>query len=121
MEKTLMRKYRPHGSCESPMKPISLANTTKKRDDLVYLFENGHYTLLQVKQIEGDSLICDVINADPRVFQRHDDLDFGLVGVFKDFGNLSLQRTVHQREIAGKLLRVRGLILTAPRNVLIER
>ena len=103
------------------MRPIRLGKTTKKRDDLVYLFENGHYTLLQVREIEGDTLVCDVINADPRVFQRHDDLDFGLVGVFKDFGNLAIQRTVHQQEVAGKLLRVRGLILTAPRNVLTER
>ena len=103
------------------MKPVSLSNTSKKRDDLVYTFENGHYTLLQVNDIEEDKLICSVINADPRIFPRHDDLDFGLVGVFKDFGNLNVQMTVHLKDICGKLLRVRGLIITAPHNILTER
>ena len=116
-----MRKFRPHSRCKPEMRPVSLSNTPKKRDDLVYLHENGHYTLLQVNEIEEDKLICNVINADPRIFPRHEDLDFGLVGVFKDFGNLTTQRIINSKDIAGKLLRVRGLILTAPLNVLVER
>jgi len=39
----------------------------------------------------------------------------------KDFGILNSQRIVDSKDVAGKLVRVRGLIITAPHNILVER
>lgn len=127
MQKTMMTKFRPHALCQPKMRPVQEGQTSKKRDDLVYQFKDGQYTLLEVKEIEtgegpgGNTLLCNLISADPRIFPRHEDLDFGLVGVFKDFGNLETEVTLKEKDISGKLIRNRGLILTAPHDVLIER
>ena len=94
--------------------------TTKSRDDLVYTFQNGEYLLLKVENKVNDILQCSEINCQEKVFARHADLNFGLVGVFQDYGKRSNFHEIHENSIDGKLIRSRGLVMTAPNNVLTE-
>ena len=70
MQKLLLRKFRPHSSCEHKMKPVRLGNTPKTRDDLVYTFEDGTYHLYHVKAISEDmsSFTCKEFNVEEKVF-----------------------------------------------------
>jgi hypothetical protein len=120
MKKTLMRKFRPHPSCTKKVTEIKPGRTSKSRDDLVYVYENGHYLLLKVENNENGILYCSEINKEPMVFNRHSDLNFGLVGVFKDFGKKNIYHRIPVQNVAGKLVRSRGLLMTAPINILIE-
>ena len=121
MERTILRKFRPHTACEKKMKPIKTGKRSKSRDDIVYIFNDGNYLLLKVEDVNGNVLHCSEISATERIFKRHNDLNFGLVGVFKDFGKRNIYHNVRKSEIHGKLIRSRGLVLTAPKNVLIDR
>ena len=115
----MMRKYRPH-NCEKKMKPIKEGKTTKSRDDLVYTFNEGNFLLLKVESKTNDVLNCSEINCEAKTFSRHEDLNFGLVGVFKDFGKRNRFHQIHENSIQGKLIRSRGLVMTASKNVLLE-
>ena len=92
----------------------------KSRDDLVYQFKDGRYLLLQVENIVGNTLHCCEINVSERKFKRHEDINYGLVGVFKDHGKRHIYHRVKCDEIQGKLVRSRGLIMTVPNNVLLN-
>jgi hypothetical protein len=74
-----------------------------------------------VESIDEDVIHCSEINIGEKIFQRHPDLDFGLVGVFKDYGKKNIYHDIAKTDIHGKLVRTRGLIITAPNNVLTEK
>ena len=115
-----MRKYRPHLSCKKKIKPVKPGKTSKTRDDLVYQYNDGKYLLLKVEHINENILHCSEINATEKIFMRHNDLNFGSVGVFTDYGKRNIEHCVKVSEIHGKLIRTRGLIMIAPNNVLID-
>ena len=115
-----MRKLRPHRHCQKPIKQIKLGRTSKSRDDLVYTYDSGEYLLLKVEEIDGQRLHFSEINCTPKIFSRHEDIPFGLVGVFRDFGKRNVFHDINVNDIQGKLVRTRGLIMTIPKNVLIQ-
>ena len=116
----LFRKFRPHSVCALDMKDISVQRTAKKRDDLVYVFD-GCYHLYKVKQIDSqDQLVCQEFNVAEKVFSRHLTLNFGHVGVFRNLGMKTNKKTLKKSDLSGKVLLLRDLLLTIPKNVLTE-
>ena len=120
MQRTYLRKFRPHKDCKKKMREIKPGKTNKSRDDLVYTFTDGQYSLFKVEEVNGNILTCSEINFVPKIFQRHPDLMFHLVGVFQDLGKKNVMRKLNRKQIKGKLVRVRGLIITVPCSVLLE-
>ena len=121
MQKLYLRKFRPHGSCQPRMKPIKLGNTPKTRDDYIYTFKCGHFQLYQVKEIVDGLYRCSEFNTEDKTFRRHPNLNFGCVGIFVNHGFKTQSVTLTREEIAGKVLSIGALLLTASENVLCER
>ena len=116
----LLRKYRPYHSCEAKMKPVKVSTTAKTRDDLVYTYHNEGFQFYQVTDVEDGELLCVELNMGPKVFSRHDTLNFGLVGVFEDYGKKTTQRRLTYSELAGKVFSHKGLLMSIPVNILCE-
>ena len=124
MQKLLLRKMRPHLSCQNKMKPVRLGRTPKTRDDMIYTFKEGMYRLYHVKAIEENEneneFTCKEFNIEEKYFRRHQTLDFGSVGVFKNLGYKTVTVVVKDSEIAGKVIAIGCLLLTSSKNVLTE-
>ena len=122
MQKLLLRKFRAHPSCVNQMKPIRLSRTPKTRDDIIYTFSDGVYRLFKVEEI-GDvekEYLCKEYNVSNKTFRRHQTLDFGVVGVFRNHGYKMELVTVQHQEICGKLVSIGSLLFTVSINVLTE-
>ena len=120
MQKLLLRKFRAHSICLPDMKPIVLGATPKTRDDLVYTYVNSQYHLFKVTEIDDECYICKEFNVTAKNFRRHPNLDFGKVGIFRNFG---FKTTVHRlkwSEIRGKVICIGSLLMSVPKNVLVE-
>ena len=104
------------------MKPVRLQKTPKTRDDLIYTFKEGIYRLYHVKAIEENEkeFTCKEFNIEEKYFRRHQTLDFGSVGVFKNLGYKTVTVVVKDSEIAGKVIAIGCLLLTSSKNVLTE-
>lgn len=104
------------------MLPIKVKETAKTCDNLVYVFENETYVLFEVQEEVGDrEFRCIEINTERRIFSTTRSLDFGLVGVFKHRGLTTRSRRVREVDISGKVVQIENVLVTVPRNVLIER
>ena len=117
-----MRNYRPHGHCHRQMKPIRTETTPKTRDDRVYVVREGKYVMFQVDEVidDGDSLRCTQLNTMDKIYQRHDTINFGRVGVFRALGKTTMKETLTTAEVAGKVFSYKGLVMSVSRNVLTE-
>lgn len=121
MQKMLTKKYRHGDDCVTRMKPFRMKTTTQSRDDLLYLFNNGMYYLYQIVEELGDNeFTCVEMNTEEKTFSRVMTLNFGRVGVFKNHGHTTITKTVKGSEVAGKVIAIRGLLFTVPKNVLQE-
>ena len=106
MQKLLLRKMRPHLTCQNKMKPVRLGRTPKTRDDMIYTFKEGMYRLYHVKAIEENEkeFTCKEFSIEEKYFQRHQTLDFGSVGVFENLGYKTVTVVVKDSEISGNCL-----------------
>ena len=117
------RKYKSHDRCLPAMKKVSVGRTPKNRDDLVYTFDQRDgYKIYKVVDITEDGLLdCQEINKTPLVYERHRDLQFSRVGMFKYEGYRTDRKSLKVDDPAGKVVLVRDVLMTAPRNLLVER
>ena len=104
------------------MKPIWLSRTPKTRDDIVYTFSEGLYRLYEVKEIsdDGKQYMCKEYNVANKIFRRHQTLDFGVVGVFRNHGYKTEMVNVQDKDVCGKLVSIGSLLFTVSINVLTE-
>ena len=122
MQKHLLGKYRPHPSCQNGMEPVTTHVTAKTRDDLIYTIEDGDYELYKVVEVQEDrNYKCRKFNTSPKSFMRHQDLDFGKVGVFNNHGYHNIFFQVEHKDVKGKVFQFHSLLLTIARNVLAEK
>ena len=120
MEKLLLKKFKPH-HCQPQMKPVRVKETTKTCDNLVYVFDEM-YTLYEVlEDMEDGTFRCVELNIQDKVFQRTRSLNFGLVGIFQYHGYTTVEKILTEEELSGKVIRLEDLLVTVPRNVLVER
>lgn len=73
------------------------------------------------EKLEDDSFMCVELNIEAKIFQDSRTLNFGHVGIFKNHGYTVVQRILRVDEISGKVLKLDNLLITVPRNVLVER
>ena len=117
-----MTKFLPGHRCRPSMAPLSSKTTSKTADNLVYTFKDKEYKLYKILEVMDDRAVyAQELNVVKKVFERHSELLFGTVGVFEDQGCLTTKTILQRDEIAGKLVKLPNLYLTAPRNVLTER
>ena len=121
MEKILLKKFKPH-VCVPQMKPVKVKETAKTRDNLVYTFADGAYSVFEVTDEHDDgSFRCVELNVEEKTFATCRSLNFGHVGIFKNRGYTTITKQLRQNDFAGKVVKVEDLFVTVPLNVLVER
>ena len=65
--------------------------------------------------------MCVQLNMGERVFSRHPTMNFGLVGVFEDYGKKTTRRRMELHELSGKVFAHKGLLMSIPMNILCEK
>ena len=121
MQKLLLRKFRPHRHCYVRMKPIKVGQTAKTRDDLIYTYDDCiKYRLFKVVDIEDEDYTVKEFNISPKVFRRHQTLNFSHTGVFEWHGCKPGLFIVNMSEVCGKVVMIQNLLMTVPMNVLTE-
>lgn len=117
----LMRKLRPPHQCKTKMKPLKSITTAQSADNLLYTFENNQYCLYKVLEcLDNNEFKCVELNIEDKKFQRHQSLNFGKVGVFKNHGLTTVERVLNINEVNGKVFSRKGLLFTVSMNVLEE-
>ena len=122
LERYLMTKFCPGHRCKTSMRSLAEKTTSKSADNLFYTFKDSEYKLFKVlKVMDTNEVYAQELNVAKKVFARHPELPFGSVGVFEDHGVLTIKKVIPMTEVAGKLVKIRNLYMTAPRNVLTEK
>ena len=122
LERYLMTKFCPGHRCQLAMRNLAEKTTSKSADNIFYTFKDKEYKLYKVLNImDSNEVYAQELNVQEKVFARHPELAFGSVGVFEDKGILTIKKVIPMNEVAGKLVKVKNLYMTAPRNVLTEK
>ena len=104
------------------MRDLKEKVTSKSADNLFYTFNDQTYKLYKVLTVmDKTQVFAQELNVTEKVFRREPELPFGTVGVFKDHGCLTTKTVIQTEDVAGKVIKVNNLYMTAPRNVLTKK
>ena len=120
LSNVLIKRVLSKHKCENDIK-ISVKNTPMECNNLIYTFKQNEYTVYLVKSINDNELTCQIQETLPCSFPETPTLNWGIIGVF-DKGNLLPHEVVIPRkDVKGKVLNVKSLLLTCPLNILREK
>ena len=100
---------------------ISVKNTQMECNNLIYTFHQNTYTLYVVKSIQENLLTCQIQETLPCSFRETPTLNWGIIGVFEKGPLLNDEIVIDRKNVKGKVLCVNNLLLTCPRNILLEK
>ena len=120
LEKVLIkRKLAPH-SCKPPIF-YSPKESALESNSYVYTFKEKEYNFYKIMSIEEGNMECAKVGKYEVSFPETPTLDWGKVGVFKAGGISDEIVQIPKDEIAGKMIKVKNILLTCPINVLEEK
>ena len=115
----LKRSLTPH-KCENSIY-YSAKNTCLENNSMIYIFEDLSHKMYKICEVRDDFVVCYKQGRYKHTFEDLPTFDFSAVGVCKK-GLLSEEQIVIPKEqIDGKVLEVDNLLITCPRNVLLEK
>ena len=120
MSNVLIKRVISHHKCENDIY-ISVKNTSMECNNLIYTFKQNKYTLYQVKSIDGNQLTCQIQETLPCTFPETPSLNWGIIGVFAKGDLLPNEVVIDKKNVKGKVLNVKHLLLTCPLNILREK
>ena len=96
-------------------------DTALECNSLIYCFENNVHVIYKIQSRDNDSFICNQMGNHQTTFPCTNMLNWSSVGVYRK-GGLSCENVVVKKDhIAGKVIRVKNLLITCPVNVLREK
>ena len=119
-EKILIKRTIGTHTCK-PTMTVTTHETSLECNNLVYTFKDKTHNLYLIKKIHHDELTCVKIKTEEKFFPETPTLSWEKVGVFKEKGITSDHVKINHKEIAGKVIRVKDVLLTCPENVLHEK
>lgn len=122
MQKVMLKRAIGTHEC-TPSVYISNHNTALECNNLIYTFTHRMYNLYKVVDVQKDTdiLNCVKINTSEAFFEETPNLNWDLVGVFKEQSIDSTLKNIDQKYVAGKVIQVNELLITCPLNVLDEK
>ena len=100
---------------------ISVKNSPMECNNLVYTFKQNVYTMYLVKSINDNQLTCQIQEKLPCTFPEIPSLNWGIIGVFQKGNLLPDEVVISRRDVKGKVVNVKNLLLTCPINILREK
>ena len=100
---------------------FSPKNTPRECNNLIYTYVQNEYQFYQIESVLNGSLQCQPIGNFNVSFPEVPTLDWSLVGVFRAGGVGANHVNVKLDEVAGKVIRIKNLLITCPTDVLLEK
>ena len=123
MQRILMKRTLNEHVCK-PSINITTYDTALECNNLIYTFTNRQYNFYKVVDIQNDDEIlnCVKINTSEVFYEETPNLNWDLVGVFKQ-ESIETENVINidQKYVAGKLIKIDDLLITCPNNVLDEK
>ena len=122
MQKIYVKRSLAAHYCE-PSIHVTTYDTPMECNNLIYTFTHRVYNFYKVVDVQNEEgiLNCVKINTTEAFFQETPNLNWDLVGVFKEESMENEITHISQKYVAGKLIRVGELLITCPNNVLDEK
>ena len=120
MEKIYLKRALSNHVCD-PQITFKVKDTAMECNNLIYTYKHGEYKLYKIEEIHDDEFTCKIINTSEIKYSQTPTLKWQSVGHFKE-ENMSVETVkVKPENIAGKVIRVKNVLLTCPINVLDEK
>ena len=123
LEKILLKRILGHHNCETSIY-FSHKDTALECNSYIYTFTNNKHNLYIIQEIDpnnNDLFTCCPLGYFPAKFNETPNLNWTTVGVFRQGGMSSDCVVVNRASIAGKVIKVCGLLITCPNNILREK
>ena len=109
-----------HHCCEASIH-YSSKETPMECNNLIYTFEMSKYRMYKIENVSNDTLECVEIGKFPVKFNETPTLNWSKIGVFKAGGVGENLVQIPVNIVKGKVMRVKNLLITYPKNVLLEK
>lgn len=120
MQKVFLKRALSTHEC-TPTTHITNHNTELECNDLIYTFVHRTYHCYKVVDINNDVFDCLEINTTEVFYEEVPNLNWDTVGVFKEESMGTEKIRINQRFVAGKLVKIKDILLTCPMNILNEK
>ena len=109
-------------SFHSCILPIFYSEKTSRMEanNLIYIFENNEYNIYKIHTIHENLFLCHKQGYFQTSYRETPEIEWKSVGVFKEGGLSEETYPINKCFVHGKVVRVCGLLITVPINVLRE-
>ena len=120
LQNILMKRAVSHHCCKNSML-VTNYETPLESNQMIYTFERKEYSVYEVSEIDGETLLCYQVGKYPASFPETPEISWSEVGVFKRGGKSSEITNIEMSNICGKVLNVGDFMITCPKNILNEK
>lgn len=124
LQKVLLKRILEKHCCE-PSITYSTYETALENNSLVYTFVDREYHFFKIVNIEDSNLHCVEINKRNKSFPETPTINWSKLGVFEEVVQEedidAVTVVIPEHVIAGKVIRVKNLLLSFAKNVLLEQ
>lgn len=120
LQKVALKRALSHHCCENSVL-LSNHKTDLENNSVIYTYSRNEYSIYHVKEIFDDHLLCVKQNKYNMSFPETPELNWGKVGVFKRGPLSATTVNVPVSDVCGKVLEVENLLITCPKNVLLDK
>ena len=120
MQNVLMKRALGNHCCKNSIL-FSNYDTALECNKFIYLYDQNEYSLFEIDSIEGNTLTCFKIGQYPASFPETPEINWSLVGVFKQGAKSNQPTSIQTSEPKGKVIIVGDLMITCPNNILNEK
>ena len=120
LQKVYLRRELSRHTCK-PRIVFKLNDTSLECNNLIYTFRFGEYHLYKINHISETDFTCVKIKTDNISFRGAVNLPWKKVGVFKLNEITDESVTINPNNVAGKIIKVKDVLLTCPINILDEK
>ena len=119
-QSVLLKRMLSNHVCEETIY-YSEKDTALECNSLIYVYENNAHVIYKIVSSLKDTFICNQMGNHKATFPNTNMLNWSSVGVYKKGGLSSENVTVKRDQIAGKVLKIKNLLITCPVNILREK
>ena len=96
-------------------------DTALECNSLIYTYEDNTHVIYKIQSLENDGYICNQMGNHPVNMPCTNMLNWSSVGVYRKGGLSSENVLLKKEEIAGKVIKIKNLLITCPVNILREK
>ena len=120
LQNVLLKRILSHHVCKETIY-FKEKDTNMECNSLIYTYVNSKHVMYKIQSIHNDTLLCNQIGNHDITLPNTNMLNWGAVGVYRKGGLSSIDVQINRNAVAGKVMNVEKLLITAPNNILREK